>query len=138
MTLNLPLLYFVWTEEYCQTSPNKNKSPNLWHVTSILICCIFAKYNTVITFGRMKLSHCFGSFIWKENKYIDNYLFWDKGSIQKPRDTFNYFSPWVFNEIFLFEFKNFILEGSKNAYQDPFFQKLTLTQYLAQIVSIYE
>ena len=30
-----------WNEEYCQTSPNKNKSPNLWHVTSILVCCIF-------------------------------------------------------------------------------------------------
>ena len=43
MTLNLPLLYFVWTEEYCQTSPNKNKSPNLWHVTSILVCCIFGQ-----------------------------------------------------------------------------------------------
>ena len=41
MTLSLPLLYFVWTEEYCQTNPNKNKPPNLWHVTSILICCIF-------------------------------------------------------------------------------------------------
>ena len=41
MTLNLHLLYFVWTEEYCQTSPNKNKSPNLWQVTSILVCCIF-------------------------------------------------------------------------------------------------
>ena len=40
MTLNLPLLYFVWTEEYCQTSPNKNKSPNLWHITSILVCCV--------------------------------------------------------------------------------------------------
>ena len=38
MTLNLPLLYFVWTEEYCQNIP---KSPNLWHVTSILVCCIF-------------------------------------------------------------------------------------------------
>ena len=36
-----PLLYFVWTEEYCQTSPNRNKSPNLWHVTSILVCYIF-------------------------------------------------------------------------------------------------
>ena len=36
MLLNLPFLYFVWTGEYCQTSPNKNKSPNLWHVTSIL------------------------------------------------------------------------------------------------------
>ena len=42
MTLNLPLLYFVLTEEYCQTSPNKNKSTNLWHVTSILVCLIFA------------------------------------------------------------------------------------------------
>ena len=34
MTLKLPLLYIVCTEEYCQTSPNKNKSPNLWHITS--------------------------------------------------------------------------------------------------------
>ena len=41
MTLSLPLLYSVWTEEYYQTSPNKNKSPNLWHITSILVCCIF-------------------------------------------------------------------------------------------------
>ena len=41
MTLNLPLSYFVWTKEYCQTSRNKKKSPNLWHVTSILVCCIF-------------------------------------------------------------------------------------------------
>ena len=40
MTLNPPFLYFVWTEEYCQTSSNINKSPNLWHVTSILVCCI--------------------------------------------------------------------------------------------------
>ena len=43
MTLNLPLLYFVCTEEYFQTSPNNNKSPNLWHVTSILVCCIFGQ-----------------------------------------------------------------------------------------------
>ena len=35
MTLSLPLLYFFWTEEYCQNSPNKNKSPNLWQVTSL-------------------------------------------------------------------------------------------------------
>ena len=35
MTFNLPLLYFVWNEEHCQTSPNKNKSTNLWHLTSI-------------------------------------------------------------------------------------------------------
>ena len=42
MTLNLPLLYVLWLEEYFQISPNKIKSPNLWHVTSILVCCIFA------------------------------------------------------------------------------------------------
>ena len=41
MTLNLPLLYWFWFVEYCQTCPNKNKSPNLWHVTSILVSCIF-------------------------------------------------------------------------------------------------
>ena len=41
MNLNLPLLYFLGLEEYCQTSPNKNKSPNLWQVTDILVCCIF-------------------------------------------------------------------------------------------------
>ena len=41
MTLNLPLLYVLWLEEYCQISLNKNKSPNLWHVTSILVYCIF-------------------------------------------------------------------------------------------------
>ena len=39
--MNLPLLYVLWLEEYCQTSPNKNKTPNLWHLTSILVCCIF-------------------------------------------------------------------------------------------------
>ena len=41
MTLNLPLLYVLWLEECCQISPNKNKSLNLWHVTRILVCCIF-------------------------------------------------------------------------------------------------
>ena len=35
MTLNLPLLYWFWFVEYCQTSPIKNKSPNLWHIISI-------------------------------------------------------------------------------------------------------
>ena len=41
MTLNIPLLYVLRLEEYCQISPNKSKSPNLWHITSILFCCIF-------------------------------------------------------------------------------------------------
>ena len=55
MTLNLPLLY-VWLEEYCQISPNKNKSPNLWHVTSILVCCIFgsARVLHALKIGRTK------------------------------------------------------------------------------------
>ena len=47
MTLNLPLLYWLWFVEYCQNSPNKNKSPNHWHVTSILVCCIFAVSNRI-------------------------------------------------------------------------------------------
>ena len=55
MTLNLPLLYFVCTEEYCQTSPNKNKSPKLWHITSILACCIFAwRYTTPLYRAEIK------------------------------------------------------------------------------------
>ena len=41
MTLNKSLLYVLWLEENCQISPNKNKSPNLWHVKSILVCYIF-------------------------------------------------------------------------------------------------
>ena len=40
MTLILPLLYIFCLN--CQTSLNKNKSPNLWHISSILVCCIFA------------------------------------------------------------------------------------------------
>ena len=48
MTLNLPSLYVLWLEEYCQISPNKNKSLNFWHVTSILVCCIFGQ--TYVTF----------------------------------------------------------------------------------------
>ena len=34
---------FFWLEEYGQTSPNKNQSPNLWRATSILVCCIFGR-----------------------------------------------------------------------------------------------
>ena len=47
MTLNLPLLYVLWLEEYCQISPNRNKSPNLWHATSIFVCCIFASIESL-------------------------------------------------------------------------------------------
>ena len=38
------LLVYNLYQKYCQTSPNKNKWPNLWHVTSILVCCIFDLY----------------------------------------------------------------------------------------------
>ena len=69
MTLNLPLLYFVWTEEYCQTSPNKNKSPNLWHVTSILVCCIVDKsYTTPVT----------TNFVHKKQTWIYNFFWLDQ------------------------------------------------------------
>ena len=50
MTLNLHLLYFVWTEEYYQNSPNRNKSRNLWHVTCILVCCIFDEGDAYISY----------------------------------------------------------------------------------------
>ena len=30
MTLNLPLLYWFWFVEYCQTSPNKKEITKLW------------------------------------------------------------------------------------------------------------
>ena len=51
MTLNLPLLYVLWLEEYCQVSPNKNKSPNLWHVTSNLVCCIFGCTSLILVYN---------------------------------------------------------------------------------------
>ena len=66
MTLNLPFLYFVWTEEYHQTSPNKNKSPNLWHVTSILVCCIFACYYLGCKLASLKSS----SYVWGNKEII--------------------------------------------------------------------
>ena len=48
MTLKLPFLYVSWLEEYCQISQNKNKSLDLWHRTSILVCSPlvqFSKFN---------------------------------------------------------------------------------------------
>ena len=50
MTLNLPLLYFVWTEESWKTSPNENEWRNLWQVTSILVCCIFHEGDAYISY----------------------------------------------------------------------------------------
>ena len=42
------IIFWFWFVEHCQTSPNKNKSQNLWQVTSILVCCIFAPDHRVI------------------------------------------------------------------------------------------
>ena len=50
MTLNLPLLYFVWTEAYCQTSSNKNKLRNFQHVTSILVFSFFDEGDAYISY----------------------------------------------------------------------------------------
>ena len=47
--MNLPLLYWFWFVKHCQTSPNKNKSQNIWQVTSSLVCCIFG-YAIQLTF----------------------------------------------------------------------------------------
>ena len=84
--MNLPLLYFVWTEEYCQTSPNKNKSPNLWHVTSILVCCIFGN---IVNFFQDTL---LGNFILQKSCY-QNSVFESQLTIEKRlnfcNDVFN-------------------------------------------------
>ena len=63
MTLNLPLSYWFWFVEYCQTSPNKNKSPNLWHVTSILVCCIFVQVFLYPWYKQLYVLAIFGSCI---------------------------------------------------------------------------
>ena len=52
MTLNLPLLYVLWLEEYCWICPNKNRSPNLWHVTSILVYFIIALWADYLLLSR--------------------------------------------------------------------------------------
>ena len=67
MTLNLPLLYWFWLVEYCQTSPNKNKSPNLWQVTNILVCCIFAQ----TPWFKQQVFKCSNSTLWLENSILN-------------------------------------------------------------------
>ena len=90
MTLNLPLLYVLWWEEYWQTSPNKNQSPNLWHVTSISVCCIFdsmylgPKMETLL-------------FIWISSKSFRHY--WDKVILVNKHLPFlvvSFFTLWLF------------------------------------------
>ena len=55
MTLNLPLSYVLWLEECCQIRQNKNKSPNLWHVTSILVCWIFVYLASSLFYSWLKV-----------------------------------------------------------------------------------
>ena len=54
MTLNLPFIYVLWLEEYCQISPNKNRSPNLWHVTSLLYFCLELNEEILLKYSWMK------------------------------------------------------------------------------------
>ena len=43
----------------CQTcSPNKNKPSNLWHITSILVCCIFGLSNPIVNSFTNKWLKC--------------------------------------------------------------------------------
>ena len=79
MTLNLPLLYVLWLEEYCQISPNKKRSPNLWHVTSIFVCCIFGcsrcniwhKKRKIRLFWQDFFDHNFNFFLFQTFKRVE-------------------------------------------------------------------
>ena len=81
MNLNLPLLCWFWFVEYCQPSPNKNKSPNLWHITSILVCCIFAEdHHKKIWYSHVKCGSKFSIALAKAKFY--NFRLQDEGSIK--------------------------------------------------------
>jgi hypothetical protein len=47
MTLNLPLLYFVWIEEYCQTCPKEKKITKALtrnkHLSLLYFCLDFSR-----------------------------------------------------------------------------------------------
>ena len=70
MTLNLPKLYVVLICRvlYFQTSPKENKSPNLWPITSILVCCIFGSTRLFV------VAWCYS---------LDYYNIWSKIYLQK-------------------------------------------------------
>ena len=73
MTLNLPLLYVLWLEEYCQIRPNKNKSPNLWHITSILNSLL---YFCVSLYWILNLDPCPKYFRSVQKHWTSQKLFW--------------------------------------------------------------
>ena len=78
MTLNLPFLYWFWFVEYC---PQKNKSPKLRHVTSILVCCIFAEdHHKKIWYSHVKCGSKFSNALAKAKFY--NFRLQDEGSIK--------------------------------------------------------
>ena len=81
MNLNLPFLYRFWFIEYCQPSPNKNKTLNLWHITSILVCCIFAEdHHKNIWYSHVKCGSKFSNALAKAKFY--NFRLQDEGSIK--------------------------------------------------------
>ena len=51
--------FIIFCLNYCQTSPNKNKSSKLWHVTSILVCCIFVPTSYIICFRQNRKASLF-------------------------------------------------------------------------------
>ena len=70
MTLNLPLLYFVWTEEYCQTNPNKKqiakpltRNKHLSLLYFCLGCCYFSSVShfkrVILRFTSYYHSNCY-------------------------------------------------------------------------------
>ena len=59
MTLNLPLLYFFWTEEYCQTNTNKKQIARPLthnkHLSRLYFCLGCSYFSSVSHFKRVIL-----------------------------------------------------------------------------------
>ena len=88
MTLNLPLLYVLWLEEYCQISPNKNKSPNLWQVTSILVCCIFGSTYWLLHVNNQYNRHTQSTHLLGKYKKLWNAGMIQYGQSEVPKESF--------------------------------------------------
>ena len=133
MTLNIPLKYLVWTEEYCQTSQNKNKSPNLWHVTSILVCCIFDEGDAYISY----ILDVLFSFFQQVLAYFISGTFHNSWSAVE-RKFFSYSSLPIYLTKFNFIF-HFTLKKLKkwNSRQNLYFwckpKEFTLTKWILDI-----
>ena len=88
MTLNLPLLYVLWLEEYCQISPNKNKSPNLWHVTSILVSYIFGSTYWLLHVNNQYNRHTQSTHLLGKYKKLWNAGMIQYGQSEVPKESF--------------------------------------------------